>query len=127
MQMLQLGSAQVLAFYDSGANGNLVHGRLAESLGLHILDSTPAIVTVVGGGSISTKYITYSCILGPDAYHQYHELELQGIESITKPYPLVDLGPVVEEASVFLPTILVGCEVQLLIGIKNTRLIPKVR
>jgi hypothetical protein len=62
MQTLQLGAAQVLTFYDSGANGNLIDGNLAESLGLTVLDDT----VVGGGGSISTKYGTYGCILGPD-------------------------------------------------------------
>jgi hypothetical protein len=132
MQTLQLGSAQVLTFYDSGANGNLIDGSLAESLGLPVLDDTPATVTVVGGGSISTKYGTYGCILGPDASNQYHELELQGIESITKPYPPIDLSSLAVEASKFLPnqawpSQIGGCDVQLLIGIKNTLLVPRVK
>jgi hypothetical protein len=122
----------VLTFYDSGANGNLIDGSLAESLGLTVLDDTPATVTVVGGGSISTKYGTYCCILGPDYSNQYHELELQGIESITKPYPPIDLSSLVAEASSFLPnqawpTQIGGCDVQLLIGIKNTLLVPRVK
>jgi hypothetical protein len=53
MQTLQIGAAQVLTFYDSGANGNLIDGSLAELLGLTVLDDTPATVTVVGGGSIA--------------------------------------------------------------------------
>jgi hypothetical protein len=132
MQTLQIGAAQVLTFYDSGANGNLIDGSLAESLGLTILDDTPATVTVVGGGSINTRYGTYCCILGPDSSNQYHELELQGIESITKPYPPIDLSSLVVEASSFLPnqawpTQIGGCDVQLLIGIKNSLLVPKVK
>jgi hypothetical protein len=132
MQTLQIGAAQVLTFYASGANGNLIDGSLAESLGLTVLDDTPATVTVVGGGSISTKYGTYCCILGPDSSNQYHELELQGIESITKPYPPIDLSSLVVEASSFLPnqawpTQIGGCDVQLLIGIKNTLLVPRVK
>jgi hypothetical protein len=132
MQTLQIGAAQVLTFYDSGANGNLIDGSLAEALGLTILDDTPATVTVVGGGSINTRYGTYCCILGPDSSNQYHELELQGIESITKPYPPIDLSSLVVEASSFLPnqawpTQIGGCDVQLLIGIKNSLLVPKVK
>jgi hypothetical protein len=132
MQTLQIGAAQVLTFYDSGANGNLIDGSLAESLGLTVLDDTPATVTVVGGGSISTKYGTYCCILGPDSSNQYHELELQGIESITKPYPPINLSSLIVEASSFLPnqawpTQIGGCDVQLLIGIKNTLLVPRVK
>jgi hypothetical protein len=56
----------VLTFYDSGANRNLIDGGLAESLELTVLDDTPATVNVVGGGSISTRYGAYACILGPD-------------------------------------------------------------
>jgi hypothetical protein len=65
MQMVQLRSAQVLTFYDSGANGNLVHGQLAESIGLHVLDSTPATVTVVGGGGWFDLHQVRNLLLHP--------------------------------------------------------------
>jgi hypothetical protein len=74
MQTLRIHSMNVLTFYDSSANGNLICGEVADKSGLTVLDSCPAVVTVMGGGTVDTGFGLYSCMLGPDADGQYHEL-----------------------------------------------------
>jgi hypothetical protein len=130
MQTLRIHSTNVLTFYDSGANGNLICGEVADRSGLTVLDSRSAVVTVMGGGTVDTGFGLYSCMLGPDADGQYHELELQGIQRITKVYPRIDMTPLIQEASFRLPcqrwpTEIGGDEVKMLIGLKNSHLYPK--
>jgi hypothetical protein len=52
---------------------------------------------VIGGGDIWTEYGVYSCILGPDANSQYHELECQGLAKVTSAFPKFDLRPLHSE------------------------------
>ena len=46
-----------------------------------------------------TEYGQYTCILGPDANSQYHQIECQGLERITLFVPEVDLQPLAYEAA----------------------------
>jgi hypothetical protein len=50
MQTLAIGGEEVLTFYDSGSNGNLIEGALAEDLNFDVLDSRCVPVGVLGGG-----------------------------------------------------------------------------
>jgi hypothetical protein len=126
MQMLRIHSNNVLTFYDSGANGNLICGKVADDAGLTVLDTRPKVVTVMGGNMVDIGFGIYSCTLGPDVDGQYHELELQGIRQITKAYPLIDMVPLIQEASFRLP-----CQpwpqedVKMLIGLRNSHLYPR--
>ncbi len=63
MQTLVLGGAEVLTFYDSGSNGNLIDGALAEDLGFDVLDNRCVPVGVLGGGTVWTSYGLYSCLV----------------------------------------------------------------
>jgi hypothetical protein len=67
MQKPRIHSTNVLTFYDSGANGNLICGEVADYSGRTVLDPRPAVVTVMGGGTVDTRFGLYSCMLGPDA------------------------------------------------------------
>ena len=90
MQTLRLGSEEVLTFYDSGANTHLIEGECAEELGLTVLSDKSVQIGTVGGGSLWSEYGQYAAVLGPDIHGQSHELECQGVELISRPYPEFD-------------------------------------
>jgi hypothetical protein len=130
MQTLAIGGEEVLTFYDSGSNGNLIEGALAEDLNFDVLDSRCVPVGVLGGGTVWTSYGLYSCVLGPDVEGNFHQMEMQGIDKITGSYPPVNLQPLWAEAKAALPgkrwpSNIGGDSVRMLIGIKSTRIFPK--
>jgi hypothetical protein len=51
MQTLRMNSNDVLTFFDSGANGNLICGDVADAADFMVVDPGPAVITVMGGGS----------------------------------------------------------------------------
>ena len=53
MQHLRVGNSTMLAFFDRGANINLIDGELAERENLRKTSCKPSELTVVGGGSSS--------------------------------------------------------------------------
>jgi hypothetical protein len=87
---------------------------------------------VIGGGDIWTEYGVYSCILGPDANSQFHELECQGLAKVTSAFPKFDLRPLHSEVyrtapqdlKGILPDYIRGDQVKLLIGIRSSALSP---
>jgi hypothetical protein len=91
MQHLCIAGESVLSFFDSGSNAHLVDGELAERVGFWVVDDTCTRIGVIGGGDIWTEYGVYSCILGPDANSQFHELECQGLAKVTPAFPKFDL------------------------------------
>jgi hypothetical protein len=93
MQQLCIAGESVLSFFDSGSNTHLVDGELADRAGFTVLEDTCTRIGVIGGGSIWTEYSIYSCVLGPDATNQFHELECQGLARITAEFPNFDLRP----------------------------------
>jgi hypothetical protein len=103
MQTLNIGGHQVLTFYDSGANTHLVDGEMAEQTKFTVLDPNSACVNVVRGGQVYTSYGLNSCILGPDAQGEYPEIECQGLDAITAPFPTFQLKPLIKEASEVMP------------------------
>ena len=109
MQRLNMGGEEVLTFYDSGANIHLVEGSIAEKVGFKVLDNKCVSIGVVGGGQVWTEYGQYTCILGPDANSQYHQIECQGLERITLFVPEVDQQPLAYEAA---PTFYNGNQLQ---------------
>ena len=132
MQQLRIGGENVLTFFDSGANVHLVEGSLAERVRFKVLDDKCISIGVVGGGRIWTEYGQYTCILGPDANQQYHQIECQGLERITGCVPEIDLRPLAYEAAptfmngsnLFYPKMVGGDRVKLLVGIRSTALAP---
>jgi hypothetical protein len=87
---------------------------------------------VIGGGDICTEYGVYSCILGPDANSQFHELECQGLAKVTSSFPKFYLRPLDSEVyrtapqdwRGVLPDYIGGDQVKLLIGIRSSALSP---
>ena len=49
MQILKIGNSEVLAFFDSGANVNLIDGDLATWENLQCISEKPTSLPVVGG------------------------------------------------------------------------------
>ena len=131
MQTLRIKNEEVLVFYDSGSNGHLIEGQTAELLDLDILSCETVPIGGLGGKVTWTNYGKYTIILGPDAFGECHELDMQGIKTITNPLPEVNLTQLWDEANTVLhkkrqlPPKVGGSPVQILIGIKSTRLSPK--
>jgi hypothetical protein len=98
MQTLRIRNQDVLVFYDSGSNGHLVDGATAESLKLDVLNTENVPVGGLGDKITWSNYGMYSIILGPDIDGECHELELQGLQTITNEIPDVNLTKLWHEA-----------------------------
>ena len=133
MQILQIGNSQLLTFFDTGANSHLISGAIAEEENLEKYSEKPTRITVVGGGSVCSEYGSYKFCLGPDEQEKFHELRCIGMEDLTTDFRKYDLTEIVNEykgslktndENYALPTYVGGSKVKLLIGIKNTNLVP---
>ena len=133
MQIIRIGDADCLVFFDRGANAHLIKGSIAESESLLRTSSKPTAITVVGGGRIKTEYGSYKFNLGPDSSGEFHELSCIGMDSVTSSFNKYDLSSIIteyqkyvpaEDQSEVLPMYTGGSDVKLLLGIKNTKLDP---
>jgi len=133
MQTLKIGSSDVLVFYDSGANTNLISGEVAARESLQQITSKPTKLTVVGGGTINTEYGAYRFALGPTIAGDYHEITCQGMGQVTSEFRRYDLTDIITEFHdtvddnlkyLPLPPYVAGSQVHLLLGIKNTYINP---
>ena len=132
-QVLNLNGRDVLTFYDSGANHNLVSGELAEEIDLKILTDVPSQIGVAGGEIIWTKYGSYRFNVGPTEEGDYIQINAQGIQRVTdkfNKYVLDDINKEVEQSSKLskdevLPKYIGGAEARLLIGISTCALEPQ--
>jgi len=135
MQQLCIAGEPALTFYDSGSNTHLIDGNLAERAGFTVINDKCTRIGVVGGGDIWSEFGSYSCFLGPDTNHKYHEVECQGLARITSSFPKFDLMPIAKEAArivprgqdIHYPPSIGGDRVKLLIGVKSTSLAPVLR
>ena len=59
MQWLRIDGTNHLIFFDRGANAHLVQGKMAVVAGFEITSSRSTSLTVVGGGSVKSKYGSY--------------------------------------------------------------------
>ena len=133
MQFLNINGKSILCLYDRGANQHLVEGKLAEEIGMKVTGTEPSAIGVVSGGKIWTEYGTYQMILGPTPSGKYHELEAQGMQTITSKIPGYDLTAVNEEArqhsnlplNTPLPQYIGKDRIGLLIGLKSPELEPE--
>jgi hypothetical protein len=132
MQTLNISGIDVLTFYDSGANNNLVNNRVALEAGFRLLSRNVIRFGVAGGGTVDSDCGQYAAILGPDRNGDYHDVECQGVDTITGVFPRFDLIPLHEMAARYLPghgpnlpPEIGGDEVKLMIGIRSTQLAPK--
>ena len=133
MQILKVGNTDVLTFFDSGANVNLIDGKVATNENLQLISPKPTALTVVGGGTVKTSYGSYRFNMGPTEGNQYHEITTVGMDSVTMEFRKYYLEEICEEYRKScnegdnieqLPPYIGGSPVHLLIGIKNTRLSP---
>ena len=97
--------------------------------GFEITSSCPTSLTVVGGGSVKSKYGSYWFNLGPGAGGEYHEISCVGMDSVTSKFNKYDSSHICSEYISLsnpnhsvppLPKYVGGSEVHLLLGIKNT-------
>jgi hypothetical protein len=75
MQTLNISGIDVLIFYDSGANNNLVNNRVALEAGFRLLSRNVIRFGVAGGGTVDSDCGQYAAILGPDRNGDYHDIE----------------------------------------------------
>jgi len=131
-QDIRIGSRDTLVFYDSGATGNLVVGKVAEELGFKVLTSENQMISSVANRTFWTEYGVYTAILG-DRQSGFYQLTFQGISEITNEFPRYDWAIVNQEvkllgklnASDVLPPSIGGRPVDILIGIHSCELIPR--
>jgi hypothetical protein len=130
MQQLNIAGRRVLAFYDSGANSNIVEYDLARDAGFHQIGFQTVSFNVAGEGSVRSSYGQFSAILGPDVNGNIHDIECQAVDQITGTFPTFRLDDVITEAKATIgshhvfPQEIGGAPVKLLIGIRSTQLAP---
>jgi hypothetical protein len=133
MQTLRIKDQDALVLYDSGSNGHLINGHLAEKLKLNVVTCETVPVGGLGGKVTWSEYGKYSITFGPDMNGECHELEMQGMSKITGELPKVDLQGIWDDANTVLhgerqmPIEVGGTSVQILIGLKSTQLSPKLK
>jgi hypothetical protein len=131
MQTIRIKDHDVLVFFDSGSNGHLIEGELAEELQLEVVTDTMVPIGGLGGKTVWSDYGLYTVTLGPDTNGDLHELDIQGIRAITNKIPEVQLDALWSEAKMVvqdrrpMPVKIGGTRVNILVGIKSTRLGPK--
>ena len=131
-QDIRIGTRDTLIFYDSGATGNLVVGKVAEDLGFKVVTSENQMISSVANRTFWTEYGVYTAILG-DRQSGFYQLTFQGISEITSEFPRYDWAVVNQEVlssgklapSEMLPPCIGGRPVDILIGIHSCELVPR--
>ena len=132
LQMLKLSRRKACLFYDSGSNGNLISGALAEELCMKVVDDRPTGIGTAGAGGVWTYYGSYVLGLGPDQEGNYYRISAQGMRSVTDKFSKYDLHPINKELKQHdphglgkekLPLNIGGMSCSLLLGI-NCKLQP---
>ena len=95
--MLRLGGRKACLFYDSGSNGNLISGALAEELLMKVVDDRPTGIGTAGAGGAWTFYGSYVLGLGPDQEGNYYRISAQGMRCVTDKFTKYDLHPINKE------------------------------
>ena len=130
-QVLEINMTNCLIFYDSGSQGNLVKGSFAEQAKFKVLTPDPQMITGVGDRSMFTDYGVYSAIIGSESAG-FYEVISQGMTNITSTFPEYDYSVFHQEVWNYgrlrrgtpLPSKVGGSDIDLLIGLKQTRLTP---
>ena len=133
MQMIKIGGSDVLVFFNRGANMHIIDGSLAEKEGLQQVSNSSTSLTVVGGDKVNSDHGTFRFNLGPGDNEEFHEIECIGMSDVTAGFGSYDLSEISgeyrdqaepAEKDIILPERVGGSKVQLLLGIKNTKLDP---
>jgi hypothetical protein len=132
MQTLNIAGIDVLTFYNSGANNNVVNNKVAIKAGFFLLSCNIICFGVAGGGTVDSDCGQYTAILGPNRNSDYHDVECRGVDTITGIFPRFDLIPLHAAAACYLPghgpnlpPVIGSDEVKLLTSIRSTQLAPK--
>ena len=135
LQQLSFNGRAITVLYDTGASASAVQGSFACDVGFNVVDSKPRVICVAGGGTVSTGYGIFNCILGPSEDGQYFPVDMLGMHKITSEIPLYDLSTMEKEVKIAcqgttlakepFPKFVGGDEVKLIIGIKDSFLMPK--
>ena len=132
LQMIRFKSQRVCLFYDSGSNGSLISGPLAERLKLKVHDDRPVGIGTAGNGGCWSFYGSYEFGLGPDQEGFYYKIVARGMKTVTAKFKKYDLSPINDElrdrdpsgyGREILPASIGGVECGLLLGI-NCKLQP---
>ena len=123
MQTIRIGGSDVLVFFYRGANVDIIDGLLAEKEGLQKVSNTPNSMTVVGGDKVNSNHGTFRFNLGPGDNEEYHEIVCIGMNDVTTSREYREHAEPSEKDEI-LPEKVGGSKVQLLLGIKNTKLDP---
>ena len=134
LQTLSFAGTPVLTLYDTGASGECIKVEVAEKCKLAIVDPTPQYICVATGSVVPTGGCIYKAVIGPDTNGHYHSITMTGMNRITENIPNYDLTEMIKDLQTNqmstplskekLPLNAGGDEVGMIIGIKQSRLIP---
>ena len=135
LQTLSFNDCECLTLFDTGASGAAVNGEFAKRAGFQCIDTDQQFIAVAGGGTIPTGYGIFAANLGPLADGSYQRVNMLGINRVTGSIPEYDLRPLVQEvktsqvstllAKETFPPKVGGSEVHLILGMKESLLVPK--
>ena len=134
LQTLNVGGQAILCMFDTGAGGEVCTTDLAEKLKLEVLDPRDQFIRVASGKVVPTGGCVYRATLGPDPDDIYHEVSLTGMSKITGNINHYNLAEIIKEFKInqsstplskeCFPPHVGGSEVGLLIGVKQSCLMP---
>ena len=133
MQRLRIGQTECLKFFDSGAKTHLVEKTLEINENLQRFSDCEAEIGVIGSGTLAMESGSFRFNLGSVQKGTYHEIRAIGMDDVTSElieYDLAEIGKEFISTSTdrdmdyVLPKTVGGSKVQLLLGVKNTRIQP---
>ena len=134
LQTLNVGGVPTLCMFDTGAGGEVCTTELAEKLKLEVIDPREQFIRVASGKVVPTGGCVYNTTLGPDPEGCYHEVSLTGMSRITGKINHCNLSEIIKEFKInqastplskeCVPPYIGGTEVGLIIGVKQSCLMP---
>ena len=131
MQKMRIGNSECLTFFNSGANTHLIDGKMARKENLQRISENHSAVGVIGGGTITSESGNFRFNLGLEKDGISHEI--RAMKSVTSEFGEYGLEEVAKvfvssaselEKEYILPKMAGGSKVNLLLGVKNTRIQP---
>ena len=134
LQSINIGGEVITLMFDSGASGEVCTTDLAEKLKFEIKNPKEQFIRVASGKVVSTGGCVYSATLGPDTNGHYHEISITGMTKITNQINHYNLEEIIQEIKInqsstplskeIFPPYIGGTEVQMIIGVKQSALLP---
>ena len=97
MQILRIGTSDILTFFDGGANSNLISGDIAVKERLEKTSEKETTIKTLGGGSICTRYGNYRFSLGPTEENEFAEINCIGMDELTTEFRKYSLEEISQE------------------------------